>query len=96
MNTFDLRFRNLTLVGLLCAFSLTPAMAASEAPAAEAPSFKTYDSNDDGMISMAEYLAQGGKEPAFQASDTNKDNSLSIDEFVKANAPKDTQGKSNY
>lgn len=96
MNTFDLRFRYLALIGLLCAFTAAPALAASDAPAAAAPSFKTYDTNDDGMISKEEYVAQGGKEQDFQAYDTNKDNSLSIDEFVKANGAKDSQSKSNY
>lgn len=91
MKIFDLRFRNLALAGLLCAFTAAPAVAASAAP-----SFKTYDSNDDGTISLDEYVAQGGNEQAFQESDANKDKHLSVDEFIKAGAGKDSQSKSGY
>ncbi|WP_157265916.1 BON domain-containing protein [Thiobacillus thioparus] len=52
-------------------------------------SFKTYDSNGDGKISLTEFQEQGGQAQAFRDGDTNHDNSLSQDELVKADSSGD-------
>ncbi len=79
---------NLGLAGLLGAFSVAPAMAGEAAP-----SFKAYDSNGDGMVSLEEFVAQGGHEDAFRALDLNGNSSLSSDEFGKTGAPKEPKAK---
>lgn len=73
---------NLVLAGLLGAFTVAPAIAGETAP-----SFMAYDSNGDGMISLEEFVAQGGHEDAFRALDLNDDNRLDSDEFGKSGAP---------
>lgn len=79
----------LTLAGLLSAVSAS-ALAQSPStpgtsfsPAAGASSFKTFDSNGDGKISLEEFKVQGGKEQSFTEIDTNRDKSLSNDEFSR-------------
>jgi hyperosmotically inducible protein len=82
MKSINHRFMTLTLAGLLIAGAAGKALAATA-------SFKAYDSNGDGSISMEEYQAHGGQAAAFRAGDDNHDNSLSPDEFVKASANSD-------
>ena len=89
MNTFDIRIRNAAIATLLCAFAAAQALAAS-ANAAK-PDFKAYDQNSDGMVSLEEFVAQGGKGKEFLAADVNKDNHLSSDELIEATASKTSQ-----
>ncbi|MHB1076144.1 MAG: BON domain-containing protein [Thiobacillus sp.] len=78
---------NRTLLKLALA-SMFSAGVAGQALAATA-SFKTYDSNGDGKISLAEFQEQGGQAQVFRDGDTNHDNSLSPDELVKADSSGD-------
>jgi len=84
----------LTLAGLLSAASasalaqsMTEPTPGTAAPTAGASSFKSYDSNGDGKISLDEFKAQGGQEQAFTGIDANQDKSLSKDEFSKLGKP---------
>lgn len=79
MNTFDTRIRNASIATLLCAFAAAQAWAASDQP-----DLKAYDQNSDGMVSLEEFVAQGGNGKAFMAGDANSDNALSSDELVNA------------
>jgi hyperosmotically inducible protein len=79
---------NLTLASLLGAVASAPALAARAANAS-APSFEGYDSNGDGAVSQAEFLARGGHEQAFREGDADRDSRLSSDEFIKAIAYND-------
>lgn len=83
MNTFDSHIRNAALATLLCAFAAAQAWAASAKP-----EFKAYDQNSDGMVSLEEFVAQGGEGKTFLAEDANGDNHLSSDEWVKATRSK--------
>lgn len=83
MNTFDTRIRNASIATLLCAFAAAQALAASAKP-----DFKAYDQNSDGIVSLEEFVVQGGKEPAFLAGDVNGDSRLSSDEWLKTTASK--------
>jgi len=82
MKSINHRFITLTLAGVLGVGVAGQALAA-------AASFKAYDSNGDGKISLEEYQAQGGQAQAFHEGDANRDNSLNQDEFVKALAIND-------
>jgi Ca2+-binding EF-hand superfamily protein len=74
---------NLTLATVLSA--LTAGTALAEPGAKAAPStFKDYDSNGDGIVSLEEFRALGGDEQAFQQADANRDSRLSSEELVKA------------
>jgi hyperosmotically inducible protein len=88
MKHLNRSFPNLSLVAVLSVFAAGPAFSAPAAQAAP-PSFKVYDSNGDGMLSVEEFRAQGGHEQAFREGDANRDNRLSKDEFVKASAYND-------
>lgn len=79
---------NLCLAGLLSAFAVAPAMAG-----ATPPSFKAYDSNRDGMVSLEEFVARGGDEDGFRALDLNADNSLDRDEFGKTGASSEPKAR---
>jgi len=91
MKSFDPRFLDFTLAGVLSVCVAAPALAA---PAA--PDFKAYDSNGDGTVSLEEFQAQGGQEQAFRAGDANRDNRLSSDEFTLANANNDRNKAGKY
>jgi len=82
MKSINHRFITLTLAGVLGVGVAGQALAATA-------SFKAYDSNGDGKISLEEYQAQGGQAQAFHEGDANRDNSLNQDEFVKALAIND-------
>jgi hyperosmotically inducible protein len=88
MKTLNRNFLTLTLAGVLSAGIIGQAQAATA-------SFKTYDSNGDGQVSLQEYEAQGGQAKAFKEGDANHDNFLGRDEFVKAgsNGDRITAGK---
>ena len=82
MSTFDTQIRNAALATLLCAFAAAQAWATSD----NKPDFKSYDQNSDGMVSLEEFVAQGGSGKTFLSEDANGDNHLSSDEWVKATA----------
>jgi len=67
----------LALAGALGALASAPVLASSPS------SFKSYDRNGDGKISMQEFQAKGGDERAFRATDADRDSSLSQNEFAK-------------
>lgn len=77
---------SLAVIGLLNTVALTPALAADPVPMpstpSEAPSFKGYDSNNDGKVTLKEFQAKGGDEQTFRLGDANKDNALSSEEFL--------------
>ncbi|MGE5319021.1 MAG: BON domain-containing protein [Hyphomicrobiaceae bacterium] len=89
MKSINHRLTILTLATLLSAGAAGQALAATA-------SFKAYDSNGDGKISLEEYQAQGGQAQAFREADDNHDNSLNPDEFVKASAVSDRLKAGNY
>ena len=89
MKSIHSRVLTLTLASLLGAASAS-ALAQpmpEAAPAADAPSFQSVDSNGDGKISLTEFKALGGDDPIFTKLDTNKDKGLSQDEFAKLGKP---------
>jgi hypothetical protein len=88
MNSSSFRIRTLALAGLACTLGAVPALAASPTP-----SFKTLDSNGDGVVSLEEFTALGGSVPAFRAADTNGDNRLDPEEFAKIGGEKAPQAK---
>jgi len=91
MKSFEHRILNLTLTGALAAFTSTTVLAAPVTPG-----FKSTDSNGDGMVSLEEFVANGGHEQAFRESDTNRDSSLSNDEYIMASANNDRVNASKY
>ena len=84
MKSLEHNLLKLGLAGVLSAYTAASALAA---PAV--PGFKTYDSNGDGVVSRAEFVALGGQEEAFREGDANQDDHLNHDEFAKANAYND-------
>jgi len=82
---------NLSLAGVLGALIATSLLAA---PAMS--SFKSADGNGDGMVSLEEFVAQGGHEQAFREGDANRDSRLSNEEYIKASANKDRVKAGNY
>lgn len=83
MNPINRNLLNLTVITLLG--SLATATALAESPTQDAAaSFKAFDTNGDGMVSLEEFVAQRGNENAFRAADANGDNNLSREEFAKA------------
>ena len=61
---------SLAVIGLLNTVALAPALAADPVPMpsipSEAPSFKNYDSNTDGKVTLKEFQAKGGDEQTFR------------------------------
>lgn len=84
MKPIQHRFISLSLAGAIAAVSATSAMAAPIMPG-----FKKADSNGDAMISLEEFVAQGGHVQAFREGDSNADGRLSSDEYIKASANND-------
>jgi len=84
MKPIPQRFISLSLAGAFAAISATSAMAAPVMP-----SFKNADSNGDAMISLEEFVAEGGHVQAFRAGDSNADGRLGSDEYIKASANND-------
>lgn len=91
MKSIHPNFLTLTLAGLLSAASasaLAQSMpGTSFSPTPSASSFKSFDGNGDGNISLEEFKAQGGQEKIFTETDANQDKSLSNDEFSKLGTP---------
>lgn len=83
MKHFNRSVLKLALAGVLSAAS------ASALAAPVMPGFKSADSNGDGVISLAEFVAQGGVEQAFLEGDANRDSRLSSNEYIKASANND-------
>jgi hyperosmotically inducible protein len=75
---------NLTLAGVLGVLIATSLLAAPVLS-----SFKSADGNGDGMVSLEEFVAQGGQEQAFREGDANRDSRLSSEEYTKASANND-------
>lgn len=69
----------LTLIGTLGTATAAPVM----------PGFKDADRNNDGMVNLQEFMAQGGYAQAFQEGDANADKQLTSDEYAKAVANND-------
>jgi Ca2+-binding EF-hand superfamily protein len=88
MNAFDRNLLNLTMTTLLSTLAAATALA-EPATKDVAPSFKTYDSDGDGMVSPEEFVAQRGDERSFRAADANRDNRLSNEEFGKVSTAQD-------
>jgi hyperosmotically inducible protein len=81
---------NLTLAGVLGVLIATSLLAAPMS------SFKSADSNGDGMVSLEEFVAQGGHEQAFREGDANRDSRLNSEEYTKASANNDRIKAGNY
>jgi len=84
MKFFEHRILKLTLAGVLGTLATLSVVAAPVLP-----SFKSADSNGDGMVSLDEFAAKGGQEQAFREGDANRDRRLSNDEYLKASANND-------
>lgn len=91
MKSFEHRFLKLSLAGVLAAFAATMVLASPVMPG-----FKSTDSNGDGMVSLEEFVAQGGHEQAFREGDANRDSRLGIDEYTKASANNDRVKAGKY
>lgn len=89
MKSINPRFLTLTLAGLLSAASASALAQSMPGATPGAPSFKTYDSNGDGEISIEEFKPQGGQEQA-------RDNRLNGDEYAKAIANSDRVKAGKY
>jgi hypothetical protein len=83
MKFTNTRFLPIALVGMLTIGAMSPALAADSAGSVEAPSFKVYDTDGDGKISLKDFQAKGGDEKVFLAADTDKNGSLSSEEFLQ-------------
>jgi hyperosmotically inducible protein len=81
MKSIKHRILNLGLAGVFSA--------ASSFAAPLLPGFKVTDRNGDSMVSLEEFVAQGGHPQAFREGDGNADGRLNSDEYIKANANND-------
>jgi hypothetical protein len=91
MKSIQSQLLTITLAGLLSAAS-TAALAqsmteGSPGSAAGASSFKSFDSNGDGKVSLEEFKMQGGQEQTFSTIDTDQDKNLNSEEFAKLDKP---------
>jgi hyperosmotically inducible protein len=77
---------NLLRLALAAVLSATSASALA---APVMPGFKPADSSGDGVVSLEEFVAQGGHEQAFREGDANRDSRLSGDEYTQASANND-------
>ena len=91
MKSFEHRFLKLTLAGVLSACTATSVLAAPVIT-----DFKSADSNNDGMVSLEEFVVQNGHEQAFHEADANRDSGLSNDEYLKAAANSDRIKAGNF
>jgi hypothetical protein len=89
------------LAALLLGAAIVPAYAAGLKGMSESGmSFKDYDSNKDGFLSLEEFKAKGKDDLAFKAADINGDERLDPEEFDKhltrkaADQPKSESGTS--
>ena len=73
------------LAALLLGVAMLPAHAAGDR---KAMSFKDFDTNKDGYLSLDEFEAKGKDDLAFKAADINGDGQLDPDEFDKYLAKK--------
>lgn len=80
-----------SLIAALGGLAMTVAVAGMAAP-----TFRTYDGNADGAISLEEFQAQGGLVKAFHEGDTNQDLRLSKDELIKASASNERIMSGNF
>lgn len=72
------------LAALLLGVAMLPACAAERKGIPEAGmSFKDYDSNKDGFLSLEEFKARGKDNLAFNAADINGDGRVDPGEFDK-------------
>ena len=69
------------LVALLLGVATLPVHAADGAAPDAAMSFKDYDANHDGFLSLDEFKAKGKDSLAFNAADSNGDGRLDRGEF---------------
>lgn len=83
MNPIKQNILTLALAGTLSALS------ASALAAPVMPDFRGADSNGDGLVSLQEFMAQGGYEQAFHEGDDNGDKLLGSNEYTKAVANND-------
>lgn len=83
------------LAALLLGIVILPAYAGDRKGIAEpGMSFKDYDANKDGYLSLDEFEAKGKDELAFKAADINGDEQVEPDEFDKYRVRKATDPKS--
>ena len=94
MKSIQSQLLTVTLAGLLSAAStavlaqsMTEGSPGSAAPAAGASSFKSFDSNGDGKVSLEEFKMQGGQEQTFSTLDADQNKSLNSEEFAKLGKP---------
>lgn len=73
------------LAALLLGVAMLPAYAAGDRTAI---SFKDFDTNKDGHLSLDEFKAQGKDDLAFKAADIDGDEQLDPEEFDKYLAKK--------
>lgn len=85
------RKTGIRLAALLLGVAIVPAYAAGLKGMSESGiSFKDYDSNKDGYLSLEEFQAKGKDDLAFKAADIDGDKRLDPDEFDKYLARKAT------
>jgi len=68
---------------LLLGVAVWPAYAGDRKGMPESVSFKDYDANKDGYLSLNEFKAKGKDDLAFRAADSNGDEQVDPDEFDK-------------
>lgn len=79
------------LIAAVGGFAMTAAVAGIAAP-----TFRIYDHNTDGTISLGEFQTQGGLVKAFDDGDVNRDGRLDRNELVKASASNERLMAGNF